>query len=194
MPINPDDPTLGALCAPAPPPAGVGDADCVDPTLNYGPIVNLYIFGQPFATTPTAAQIATLLAADPTTDPWGAGPLICQISKTPATGTPTRYNGRDIPAPVDLSYAVTIQDTKDANYEFARTTQKGGRSGYYYGVDKNGNWFGGQNGMTGGQGRLTLNSNLPTDENGLQTLTGTITGKGFFDDKRIVSPVPVLFG
>jgi hypothetical protein len=193
MAINVDDPTIAGLCEPTPPPVGVGDADCVEPTLNYGPIVNLIMTGQPFAAIPTAAQLATLFAADPTTDPW-AKRLIAQISKTPTTGTPTRYNGRDIPAPADQSYAVTISDTKDENYEFARTTQKGGRAGYYYGIDANNNWFGGLNGMTGGQARLLLNSNLPTDEKGLQTLTGTIAGKGFFDDRRFPSPIPALFG
>jgi hypothetical protein len=193
MPVNPDDPILTALCAPAAPPVGVGDKDCADPTLNYGPIVNLIITGQPFQTFPTATQLATLFAADPATDPW-AVLLIAQVSKSPATGTSNRYNGRDIPAPADLSYAVTIQDTKDANYEFARTTQKGGRAGYYYGIDANNNWFGGLNGMTGGQARLLLNSTLPTGEKDLQTLNGTITGKGFFDDKRQPSPIPALFG
>lgn len=193
MPVNVDDPTIAGLCEPTPPPVGVGDADCAEPVLNYGPIVNLIMTGQPFTAIPTATQLATLFAADPKTDPW-AKRMIAQISKTPGTPATTEYNGRKIPAPTDLTYTVAIQDTKDENYEFARTTQKGGRAGYYYGIDANGNWFGGLNGMTGGQARLLLNSTLPTGAADLQTLNGTITGRGFFDDRRFPSPIPPIYG
>ncbi len=197
-----DDPTLPVVCTDPQPPTGLLLDECEAPVLNYGPIVNLYIFSEPFAATPTAAAIATLLAngngavaGTPVTGAWGVGPLLAQVSYTPpADGTPTRFNGYDIPAPADLVYNVVIQNTSDDFYEFARTTQRGGRPGYYYGVDKNGNWFGGQNGMCAGRGRLKLRGTLPTEENGLQTLNGTITGSGFFDDKRIPSPVPVQFG
>lgn len=200
--LNPDDPTLPVGCgADAQPYEGLVLDVCEPPELNYGPIVNLYEFSQPFAATPTAAAIATLLANQPATPgapvtgPWGRGPMIAQVSYTPpADGTPQRINGVDYPAPADLSYAVVIQNTSDDFYEFARTTQKGGRAGFYYGVDQNGNWFGGQNGMANGRGRLKLRGTLPTGEKDLQTLNGTITGSGFFDDKRIPSPVPVVFG
>lgn len=201
--VNSDDPTALVTCgAAAQPPQGLVLEDCEAPVLNRGPIVNLYEFSEPFtAVNFTAAHIATLLANKPTTPggtvtgPWGVGPLIAQVSYTPPTdGTPTRVNGVDYPAPADLSYAVVISNTSDEFYEFARTTQNGGRPGYYYGVDINGNWFGGYNGMANGRGRLKLRGTLPTEENALQTLNGTINGLGMYDDRRLPSPVPVVFG
>lgn len=199
--INSDDPRTPVGCADPNPPTGLVLADCADPELNYGPIVNLYEFSEQFAEDPTAAAIAALLANAPTTPnatvtgAWGIGPMIVQVSRTPPSdGTPIRFNGVDYPAPADLSYGVTIQNTSDDFWEYARSTQKGGRPGYFYGVDANNNWFGGRNGMCGGKSRLKLRGNLPTGEKDLQTITGTITGTGFFDDKRIPSPVPAVFG
>lgn len=196
MPVNPDDPILAGVCQPAPPPVGVGDASCVDPKFNYGPIVNLLIFSEQFTTFPTAAQLAALLAVDTVATPnvpWGKL-LIAKLTKAPVTPTSTRYNGRDIFAPADQSYAVTMLDTKDENCEFARTTQAGGRPGFYYGIDANNKWVGGLNGLCGGKGVLRLGINYPDGEKDPQSITGTLNGAAFFDDKRRDSPIPALFG
>lgn len=192
MAVNPDDPTTPTSCATATLPDV--SFDLCAPTLNFGFIRNLYVFKKPFAATPTAITVAAALAAyatDPD-DEDAAVLLVVEMSGgNDGGGNVERYNGQDIPRPGDLTYNVTIKDTSTKNWEFARTTQKGGYPGYFYGVDSNGNWFGGQNGIFG-HARLILRGQIPTDENGLQSITGTIKGRGFFDPKRIVSPVPLV--
>ncbi|OGX80846.1 hypothetical protein BEN47_06200 [Hymenobacter lapidarius] len=195
MAANPDDPTIALNCQDQTLPAGVSAADCYVPERNYGPIRNLYYTRAPFAAPPTALEIARRLALFGTapTDPEAmVGPIVAQVSLTPATAQVDRINGVDYPKPTDLSFAVTIFDTNQAQYAFMRSTQKGGTQGYFYGVDGTPYWVGGQSGLTGEKAILSSRFNWPADETALQTITGTITGKGFFDPKRVPSPVPVV--
>lgn len=195
MPANPDDPTLPIGCADSALPAGVSATDCAIPERNYGPIRNFYYTRKPFAAPPTAVEIARRLALFTTapSDPEAMiGPLVAQVSLAPASPQVDRINQINYPKPTELSFAVTIFDTNQAQYDFMRTTQKGGTQGYFFGVDSAPYWIGGQTGLTGGKSILSSRYNWPTDETALQTITGTITGKGFFDPRRIPSPVPVV--
>lgn len=194
MALNPDNPEVPIGCADAALPAGVGAADCFIPERNYGPIRNLYYTIAPFAAVPTAAEIARRLAlftTDPTDPEAMVGPIIAQVTLAPATPAVDRINEIDYPKPTDLSFGVTIFNTNQEQYEFMRSTQGGAGVGRFYGVDNN-YWVGGQTGLTGGKSALVSRYNWPADETALQTITGTITGKGFFDPKRIPSPVPVV--
>jgi hypothetical protein len=107
-------------------------------------------------------------------------------------GTPAfeDFNGKKYPKPTDRELPVSTKDTNPLNYEFARTTQKGGYSGRVYGVSNDSKyWYGGVNGISGS---LVLNNVLPEDFNAAATITGTLTTRGFFDPKRIASPVPAV--
>ena len=56
-----------------------------------------------------------------------------------------------------------------------------------YGVSQDSQfWYGGQNGM---QGVLTLNNELNTDFTGVNSIKGELSMKGFFDPKRLPSPM-----
>jgi hypothetical protein len=194
MAVNPDDPTIPASCEDATLPAGVAAGECFEPERNYGPIRNLYYTRAPFAATPTAVEIARRLAlfgTDPADPEAMVGPIIAQVSLAPAQDQSDRINGVNYPKPTDLSFAVTIFNTDQATYEFMRSGQKGGSQGHFYGID-NTYWVGGQTGLTSGKSSFTSRYNWPTDETALQTITGGITGRGFFDPKRLVSPVPVV--
>ncbi|MGI4864143.1 MAG: hypothetical protein ACRYFZ_09500 [Janthinobacterium lividum] len=189
-----DDPEYATSCADYELPAGVSAADCFVPELNYGPIRNIYYTRAPFAAPPTALEIARRLAlftTDPTDPEAMVGPIVAQLTLAPATDQVDRINSIDFPKPTDLSFGLTIFDTNQAQYEFMRSSQRGGIPGYFYGVDSTPYWVGGQNGLTGGESRYNARYNWPADENALQTITGTIKGRGFFDPKRIPSPVPV---
>ncbi|KAA9333415.1 hypothetical protein F0P96_10625 [Hymenobacter busanensis] len=194
MAVNPDDPTIPVNCEDAVLPTGLAAADCYTPELNYGPIVNLYLTKTPFAAPPTLVEVTRRLALASTDDEQLVGPIVVQLSRAAATGNTIRVNGVDYDAATVSSYDVTMQDTSDANYDLARATQGGGIKRYVYGVDQNNNWFGGQNGITGGQSTIKLRVVLPTGETDLQTLTGTVSGLGKFDPKRIASPVAAVFG
>ncbi len=192
--LNPDDPTLIATCAAGTLPSAISVGDCWDPTLNYGPGTNLYMSFTPFpdAVAPatdavTTASITTKLAA--TDAQKMVGPLIGQFTLAPGTEATDRLNGRYFPKPSELSMACAISDTSKANYDFARSTQKGGLVAHFWIVDRNGNFFGGQNGIFGNQAVLALRLTMPTDELALQTLNGSIKALGFFDPQRTVSPI-----
>jgi len=196
MAVNPDDPTIPVACEDQTLPAGVAVADgCFQPELNYGPIRNLYYTRAPFAAVPTAAEITRRLAlfdTDPTDPEAMVGPIVAQVSLAPATPASDRINNIDYVKPADISFDVSIFNTSQAQYEFMRTSQKGGKQGYFYGVDSTPYWIGGQTGLTGGISSFNARYNWPADETALQSITGTIAGKGFFDPKRIASPVAVV--
>lgn len=195
MAVNADDPTIPLNCEDAGLPAGVSAGECFVPELNYGPIRNLYYTRAPFAAPPTALEITRRLAlfgTDPTDPEAMVGPIVAQVTLAPPQEQVDRINGLDYPKPTDLSFGLTIFNTSQAQYEFMRGTQKGGTQGYFYGVDSAPYWVGGQNGLTGGKSILSSRYNWPADETALQTITGTIKGRGFFDPKRIASPVPVV--
>lgn len=193
---NVDDPTIPVSCADAPIPVALQADDCFVAELNYGPIVNLYLAraGQPFAAAPTLTEIERRLALPDTDDEQLIGPVVVQVSRTPPTDNAVRVNGVDYTQNTVSSFDFTVQHITDAIYEFFRTTQKGGRKVIAYGVDQNSKWWGGQNGLTGGASTIKGRINIPTDETGLQTITGTISGLGAFDPKRIPSPVAPVFG
>lgn len=190
-----DDPTLPVDCEDAVLPAGLARADCYAPELNFGGIVEFYFASEPFpdgvSKVPTTTEIAAHLATTPGPAKM-VGPIVAGLSYAPPTDQVVRVNGVDYPRPTDLVINVLIQDTREENVEFARTTQKGGRSGYFYGVDANGNWFGGRNGLLGGRATLVLRNNWSAGEDELQTITGTVKRRGYFDSVRGVSPVPAL--
>ena len=194
MAATSDDPDFPTSCADFALPAGVSAADCFLPELNYGPIRNLYYTRAPFAAPPTLLEITRRLAlftTDPTDPEAMIGPLVAQVSKSRGTPAFDRVNSRNYPKPADIAFDVTISDTNQAQYEFMRSTQHGGAPGYFYGVDSRPYWLGGQNGLTGSESSFSSGYNWPTDETALQTITGQISGFGFFDPKRIASPVAV---
>jgi hypothetical protein len=184
---NPDDPTVPIGCTTADLPTGIAAEDCFIPELNYGYISDLYWASEPFSATPTATSFAAALTAGTM-----VGPLICELSTASTTDQVERINGTDYPKPTDLLLNVKISDTKQANYDLARSTQKGGQTGYFYGLDKNGYIYGGQNGLTGGRAHLLLRNNIPAGETDLHTITGTLKGRGLFDPVRSAAPVPYL--
>ena len=194
MAVNPDDPTLAVACADTPLPTGVAAGACYQPELNYGPGSNLYWKKTPFTAAPTASSFAAALAM-PTTGTAGpdmVGPVIGEYSTATPSEQTDRVNGIDVPKPTDLLLNIKISDTRTELYEMARSSQKGGLRGYYYVVDRNGYIYGGQNGIFGGKALMFLRNNLPAGETDLHTITGTVKGRGFFDLKRSVSPVPVV--
>ncbi len=194
MPVNPDDPTIATACEDVALPIGVASDDCFLPELNYGPIRNGYYTRKPFAATPTAAEINRRLALFDTApnDPEAMiGPLVWQLTKQRGTPQFDRINGRNYPKPAEISFDVTIQDTKPAWYDWMRAGQQGGVPGYFYGVDSKPYWIGGQNGLLGSESTFSSGYNWPADETALQTITGTISAFGYFDPPRMPSPVPV---
>jgi hypothetical protein len=193
---NVDDPTIPVGCTEAAFPATMAADGCYTPEINVGPIVNLYYArpGQPFAAAPTLVELNRRLELAGTDEEQMIGPIVAQVSRAAAQPTTIRVNGVDYDTTATTSYDIVFQDTKDAVYEFARTTQNGGRKGIFYGVDQNGNWYGGQNGLHDGPSTLKVRLVIPADETALQTLTGTLSGSGKFDAKRIPSPVPAVFG
>lgn len=189
--IDFDDPTIPVDCADAVLPTGLERATCYVPELNFGSIREIYFASAPFADgvspVPTVVEIAAQKTASKL-----IGPIVAQVSYTPPTDNVIRVDGQDYPRPTDLVANIVISNTTDAAVEFARTTQKGGLPGYLYGVDGNGNWFGGRNGMLGGQTILTLRNNIPTGDDDVQTITGTAKRRGYFDSIRGASPVAAL--
>ncbi len=198
MPVNPDNPTISVICADDALPTGVGVADCFNPTLLYGPGTELFMSLTPFpdpvspATEAfTATSYATKKAA--TDDAKIIGPIVCQLSLTPATDQSDRINGFDYPKPTDLNLAITIQDLSDANYEMARRSQQGGIKAHFWFQDRNSKLYGGQNGICDGSALMHLRNKIPAGETDLQTIEGTIKGRGLFDAKVIPSPVAVVY-
>jgi len=195
MAVNPDDPTVAIGCDDVTLPTGVASApDCFKPELNYGPMRNGYYTRAPFDAVPTAAEISRRLGLFDTApdDPEAMiGPLVWTLSKQRGTPQFDRVNGVNFPKPAEISFDVTIQDTKQAWYDWMRSTQQGGVPGYFYGVD-NKYWVGGQRGLIGGPSSFSCGYNWPADETALQTITGNISGFGFYDPKRIPSPVPTV--
>jgi hypothetical protein len=191
---NFDDPEIPVDCADAVLPTGLTREECYTPELNFGGIVEVYFASEPFADptvpanlVPTGVELAAAITANKV-----VGPVPLGLSYAPPTDATVRAYGKDIPIPTDLVLTALGQDTKQEWTDFARSTQKGGYSAYVYGVDANGNWFGGRNGMLGGRATVVLRNNLPTGETDLQTITGTIKRRGYFDSIRGVSPVPTL--
>lgn len=197
MEPNPDNPTIPVNCADYVLPTDVGVEDCFNPVLLYGPGTELFLsltpFPSPVAPATEAVTAASYAAKKQAATPEKLiGPIICQLSLAPAADQSDRINGFDYPKPTDLSLAVTIQDLSDANYEMARKSQQGGIKAHFWFQDRNGKFYGGQNGIFGGLALMNLRVNLPTDETALQTITGTIKARGFFDPKRQDSPIPLI--
>ena len=192
--VNPDDPRIAVACTDVALPTGIAAGDCYVPELNYGPGTNLYYAKKPFDADPTALSFAAALAppTSGTAGPDMVGPIIGEYSTNAGQTASDRVNGVDIPKPGALEVAVKISDTRSELYEMARTSQKGGLSGYFYIVDRNGYIYGGRNGVFGGKARLFLHNILPGGEFDLHTITGKISGYGFFDMRRSASPVPVV--
>ena len=188
MATNVDDPTIPVACAA--PKAPDLNADSCDPQLNYGPISNEYIGTDDptaaFAAAPTKAEIDRRLAL-PLTDVQAIRLLIGTMTFGTANTATEQFNGIDYPKPTLRKFPVETKDTSDKNYEFARQTQKGGYKCRVWGVSQDSQfWYGGQNGI---QGVLTLNNELNTDFTGVNSIKGELSVKGFFDPKRIASPV-----
>jgi hypothetical protein len=193
--VNPDDPTVATTCDDFVNDPLLSPEDCYIPEVNVGPGLNLYGFDEPFATIPTAAEIATRL--QPTTGaPTGIGPLIGTFSKAANTNSTIRVDGRDVPIPANQSWAVKITNTKPVYRELARQSQNGGIPKHWYVVDANNQWFGGQNGICpradGGRAILQLSQVIPTGEQEPQTIEGTISAFGKYDAKVLVSPVALI--
>lgn len=191
MPVNPDDPTLVLTCADQ----GTPDvhADQCAPVLNLGPMVNILFAAQPFAAVPTAVEVARRLDL-PLTDPESITMMIGTLSQAAQQAQTLRFNGADIPRVANLTWAIKSSDTHQKNVDFARSTQRTPWVGHVYGIDQNNNWYGGQNGIGGGQARVRLSNILPEDENAAQTIEGELKARGFYDAKRMPSPIPAVFG
>lgn len=191
MAINIDDPTLPAACGP--PQAPDLNASSCNPALNFGPISNIYIgTNDPtaaFTATPLAADIQTRLAL-PLTDVKALRLLIGTMTFGTATPATETFNGVNYPKPTILEYPVETKDTGDKNYEFARSTQKGGLRCRVFGVSQDSQfWYGGLNGING---VLTLGNELNPDFTGINSIKGKLSVKAYFDPKRIPSPVPAV--
>ena len=192
MATNPDDPTTPVACAA--PKAPDLNADSCDPSLNYGPISNIYIgTDDPTAVfasdPPLATEIETRLAL-PLTDVKAVRLLIGTMTFGTANTATENFNGIDYPKPSIRNFPVETKDTSDKNYEFARSTQKGGYKGRVWGVSQDGQFiYGGINGLPG---VLVLNNELNTDFTGINSIKGNLSVKGFFDPKRSASPVPAV--
>lgn len=154
MAANPDDPTLVVDCTTAELPAGIAAGECYEPERNYGPIRNLYYSRTPFDIPPTAVEIARRLAlfeTDPADPEAMVGPLVARVTYSGGTPEFDRINNVNYAKPRSFSFALTIFDTSQAQYDFMRGGEKSGTPGYFYGVDSTPYWIGGQTGLTGGQ-------------------------------------------
>ena len=100
MPVNIDDPTIPAACAPRLAP-DLNAAVCSE-ELNYGLISNLYIGTQDplgaFVAPPTAVEIARRLAL-PLTSQEALRLLIGEMTFGTASPQTEPFNGRNVPAP-----------------------------------------------------------------------------------------------
>lgn len=188
--MNVDDPTIPVDCATFALPTAVAATDCYKPTTNFGCGRNLYWSKTPFTATPTALLIAAKKTAGDL-----IGPVVGEFAYDGNAGATIRVDGRDIAQPGDLTWTVKISSTTPEAREMARQTQDGGSPGHFYIVDNNTvpNWFGGLNGVCDGQAHLLLRNKIPTGEQDLQTIEGTIKGRGKYDSKVLVSPVPCIF-
>lgn len=185
MATNVDDPTLPVGCEDATAPDVLFD-ECT-PELNSGYLREMLVTHAPFVATPTAAVIATreALAA---TDPLAIRRFKVEASLGAPTDKSVRYDGVDYPIPGDNEIPVTIKETNQKNYEFARTTQKGYKA-YFYFIDMAGTyWYGGQNGIGEGNAVLKLSPVIGAGEDDLMTITGSVKYKGLFSPKRIPNP------
>jgi len=192
MPLNPDNPAAIVACADYTLPAGLGVTDCFNPTLLYGPGTELFMSLSPFAAVPALTEYTAKRAVVATDKLYITPPIVCQLSLSAGSEQSDRINGLDYPKPTDLSLAVTLQNLDDANYDLMRRTQRGGLRAYFWFQDRNNKFYGGQNGIFGGRAILALRLNLPTDESALQTITGTIKARGFFDPARMEAFIPLV--
>lgn len=195
MALNADDPTVPVLCADFALPSGVAATDCYAPKLETGPGRNLYWSKTAFAADPTAASVAAKLAP-PTTGSAGPdmiGPIVGEFTYDGSGAAPQRVDGRNVSVPGPLKWGVKITNITPQVREMARQTQNGGAPGHFYIVDNNNNWFGGQNGVCNGKASLLLRFKKGAGETDPNTYDGAIEGIGKYDDRVIVSPVPVVF-
>jgi hypothetical protein len=186
--VNPDDPTIPSFCEDATLPPGVSAADCYVQQNKFGPGRNLYWSKTPFDAAPTAISVAAKITAGDM-----IGPIVGEYTYAGADNTTVRNNSRDIVVPGDLAWTVKITDITTASRELARQTQNGGAPGHFFIVDMNDDWHGGQNGICEGAALMHLRNKVPAGETDLQTIEGSIKGRGIFDAKVIVSPVAVVY-
>lgn len=192
MAVNADNPTVPTTCDDFALPADVSVVDCYTPALNFGPGINLFWGTEPFSATPTANSIAAAITAGTL-----IGPIVGEYTRAAGGNDTIRVNSRTVSIPGEKSWTVKISDTALVFREMSRQTQNGGVSGHFYILDRNGQWFGGINGVCatndGGPAVLQLRQLIPAGEQEPQTIEGTITGFTKYDDKVIPSPVPAIY-
>lgn len=190
MPANVDNPEEIVACAEYTAPDGLAAENCYVQKNKFGPGRNLYWRpdGTGFPATPTAASIATAI-----TDGKLIGPIVGEYTYAGTQANTVRNNSRDIVVPSDLAWNIKITDITPASRELARQSQNGGLTGKFYIVDMNSDWHGGQNGICEGSGLLQASLRIPAGENDLQSIEGTIKGRGQYDALVIESLIPVVY-
>lgn len=195
MVTNPDNPLIPIGCVAVPLPDF--ESDLCSPELNYGPLRNFYFTRAPFAATPTAAEIArrqALFATDPTDDEALSGPFVAVGSYDGSGGAATEeFNGVLLAKPARKEYNLSTKETSQKNVDLAARTQRGGLRTRAFAVDSSNYWHGGQTGLGLDAGTLVLGLVIPDGFDTAQEIKGKFTtALGFFDAKRIPSPVPVV--
>ncbi|MCC3159672.1 hypothetical protein LJ737_20695 [Hymenobacter sp. 15J16-1T3B] len=184
-----DNPTIPADCASFPAPT-VLFADCASSAdIGRGGFGWVVFSKQPFAAAPSLTEVTTRLAANDDTKM-----IVFKLSEggMPAVDAPELQYGNDTisAGPADRTIDVTILETNSTNVEFARLTQAGGGySGHWWPVTLDGKYMrGGQNGING---RLKLNSVIPTGRDDARTLTGQIRFRSQFEPKQGANVFPL---
>lgn len=94
-------------------------------------------------------------------------------------------NGRTIQIGKDRTLNFTIDDVSDKNYEFARSTECGGKYRYWF-ETMGGKMYGGNKGILGTV-VMDIILNRGTDE--VETINGVATWRAKFSPERITSPI-----
>lgn len=95
-------------------------------------------------------------------------------------------NGRQVTIGKDHVINFTIDDVSQANYEFMRWTECGGKFIIWY--ETEGGWmYGGNAGIP--KVKVSVNSVLPRGRDEIETLVGTLTFRQKFHPERVASPI-----